>query len=70
MSKESSKCFNVSITADDLPDGSADSLEVVLSLYSNRNQYGIGVTNSVTRIFIGSVDAAFTEEINITSVLP
>ena len=67
--KESSKCFNVSITADDLPDGS-DSLEVVLSFDSNRTQHGIGLTNNVTRIFVGSVDAAFTEEISITGVLP
>ena len=68
LSTESSKCFDVSITGDDLPDGS-DSLEVALSLDSNRTQYGIGVKNNVTRIFIGSVDAAFTEGINITSVL-
>ena len=66
LSKENSKCFDISITGDDLPDAS-DSLEVVLFLESNRTQYGIGITNNTTRIFIGS---AFTEEINSTSVLP
>ena len=61
--KESSKCFNVSITADDLPDGS-DSLEVVLSLDSNRTQHGIGLASNTTQIFIGSA------LIDNTSVLP
>ena len=58
LSIEKSKCFNVSI----LSDGS--SLEVVLSLDSNRTQYGIDFVKSRARIFISSVDDSFTGEIN------
>ena len=65
LSMESSKCFNVSITGDDLPDGS-DSLEMFLSLDSNRTQHGIGFVHSRAHIFIGSL---VTEGINDNGVL-